>query len=71
MKPDFNRSSSFALCWVGKVKTRTESFVSVIENAGLSSAIAVTTITHFLDQFRLRLISQLIKDISRVFKKLP
>ena len=44
--------------------------VSAIENVASWSAVAVATKTHFLDQFRWRLISQLIKGISRVLQKL-
>ena len=44
--------------------------MSAIENVVPSSTL-LATITQFLYQFRLRLISQLIEGISRVLQKLP
>ena len=46
--------------------TRKQGFVSVNENVTPWSATLVITITDFLDQFRSRLISKLIEDVSRV-----
>ena len=45
-------------------------FVSVIGNVMPWFAILVATITQFPDQFRSRVISQLIKVIAGVFQKL-
>ena len=45
-------------------------FVSVIGNVMPWFAILVATITEFPDQFRSRVISQLIKVIAGVFQKL-
>ena len=67
LKPDFNCCSNFALSWVDKVTTATESFVSVIAN--FPSAVEVV-ITQSLDQIEIRLASQLINDISGVLQKL-
>ena len=54
LNPDFNCCSNFVLSWVDKVKT---SVVSVIEKF---VALLPSEIAQFLDQVRLRLISQLI-----------
>ena len=66
LKPDFNCYNSFALPWVDKVTARTKRFVSVVSNVVFVSLEN----THFSDQVKMRLISQLIKDISRVLQKL-
>ena len=66
LKSDFTFSSSFALSLVDEVTPGTEGFVSVNENVTPWSATLVITITDFLDQFRSRLISKLIEDVSRV-----
>ena len=50
--------------------TGTLSFVSVIANVVSWFPTVLDAITRFLDQVRIRLISQLIKGISRVFQKL-
>ena len=71
LKPDFNCSNTFALSWVDKVTTTTWIFVSVIENVAPWFATSVETITQFADQVKIRLISQLVKGISRVLQKLP
>ena len=70
LKRDFNCSSSFALSWVDKVTTGIYSFVSVIVNVASWLAIGLSILKHLLDQVRIRLISQLINDISRVLQKL-
>ena len=66
----FNCSRDFALSSVYKVTTRTQSFVSVIENAVVWTTALLATIPQLPDQFRSRVISQLIKRISRVLQKL-
>ena len=53
-----------------KVTTGIKSFVSVVQNVASWTATAVDIITQFLDQFRSKLILQLIKDFSRVYQKL-
>ena len=55
--------------WVNKVITGAKSFVTVIENVVAWAATLVITVTHFSDQFRSRVLSHLIKSISRVFQK--
>ena len=67
LKPDYNCCNSFALSWVGKITTRTRSVVSVIANF---STPAESVITQVDEQVRMRLVSQLIKGISRVLQKL-
>ena len=67
LKADFNYSSSFVLSWVDKVTNGTLSFVSVIENVAWADTL-VATAMQFLDDFRSRLISKLIKGISRVLQ---
>ena len=67
---DFNCSKNFALSSVDKVTTRTQSFASVIENAVVWTTALLATITQLPDQFRSRVILQLIKRISRVLQKL-
>ena len=59
----------FALSWVDKVTTETESFVSVIANV-VSCFAGALDITKFADQVKMRLISQLINDILGVLQKL-
>ena len=61
LKPNFNCCNSFAISWVDKVTTRTQSFISVIANV---VAFVWLDNIHLLDEGKL--ISQLIKDISRV-----
>ena len=61
--------SWFAFSWVYKVTTETSSFVSVIADIVAWFAAALD-ITQFAEQVRMRLISQLINDISRVLQKL-
>ena len=65
LKPDFNCCICFALSWVDKVATGTQSFVSVILNL-----VAPVESNALSDQFKMRLISQLINGISRVLRKL-
>ena len=67
LKLDFNCSSSFALFSIDKVITRTQRFVSAIENI---VAFVSLDNTHLSGQVKTRLISQLIKVISRVPQKL-
>ena len=67
MNPDFNCCNSFVLSLVDKVKTGRSSFVSVI---GKVVTLSPSEITQFADQVTIRLISQLIKSISRVLQKL-
>ena len=67
LKLDFNFSSNLILSWVDKVTTGTYSYVSVIANV---VAFVSLDNTHLLDQVKMRLISQLIKDISRILQKL-
>ena len=67
LKPDYNCCNSFALSWVGKITTRTRIVVSVIANF---STPAESVITQVDEQVRMRLVSQLIKGISRVLQKL-
>ena len=67
LKADLNCSSNSGLSWVDKVSTGTQSFVSVITNfvspvAGKAKQSA--------EQFKVRLISYLIKVISRVLLKI-
>ena len=66
LKPDFNCCNSFALSWVDKVTTGTESFVSVILNF---VSPFVEEITQSSDQFKMRLISQLINGVSRSLRR--
>ena len=67
MNPDFNCCNSFVLSLVDKVTTGRSSFVSVI---GKGVTLSPSEITQFADQVTIRLISQLIKSISRVLQKL-
>ena len=69
VKLNFNFSISFALSWVDKVATGKQSLVSIIENNVAWFALLVP-IMQFLDQFRSRLISQLLNGISIVLEKL-
>ena len=67
LKADFNFSKSFALSWVDKFATGTQSFVTVIVNI----VVFVSSYNaHFSDQVKIRLTSQLIKGTSRVLGKL-
>ena len=59
--------NSFTLSSVDKVTTGTKSFMSVILNSVFSTAEKVT---HFSDQVKLEIISQLINGILRVLEKL-
>ena len=70
LKPDFYCLSSFTLSWVSTVTTGIKSFVPGIENVAPWFATLVATIKHFWDQFKSRAISQSIKDISKVLRKL-
>ena len=67
MNPDFNCCNSFVLSLVDKVTTGRSSFVSVI---GKVVTLSPSEIAQFADQVTIRLISQLIKSISRVLQKL-
>ena len=67
LKADLNCSSNSGLSWADKVSTRTQSFVSVITN--FVSPVAEKT-KQSTEQFKMRLISYLIKVISRVTQKL-
>ena len=58
---------SFVLSWVDKVTTGAQSFVSVIANFIVPVAEEVT---QSAEEVRMRLISQLIKGISRVLQRL-
>ena len=59
--------NSFTLSSVDKVTTGTKSFMSVILNSVFSTTEKVT---HFSDQVKLEIISQLINGILRVLEKL-
>ena len=61
MKSNFNWWSSFALPWVDKVTT------SAIKNVPVPVELLITQID---DHVKMRLISQLINDISKVLEKL-
>ena len=50
------------------IKLQLEHFVSVIADVVAWATAVKDTIIHFADVFRIRLISQLIKDISRVLQ---
>ena len=63
LKNDFNCCNCFALSLVDKVTTGTESFLSVIVNF---AALVGEEIIQSADEVKMRLISQLIKDISRI-----
>ena len=65
-----NWSNSFALSWVDKFTIGTSLFVSVVVNVGSWPAIGLSIVKHLLDQFGIRLISQLINDVLRVLQKL-
>ena len=65
LKPNFNCCNSFAISGVDKVTTRTQSFISAIAN--FVAFVSLDNI-HLLDQ--IKLISQLIKNISRAIWKL-
>ena len=67
LKIDSNCFNSFTLSSVDKVITATESFVSVIASSIFQTAEETT---HFSDQVKSRIISQLINGISRVLEKL-
>ena len=41
LQPDFNCWSNFALSWVNKVKSETQSFVSVIANLPLPAELVI------------------------------
>ena len=64
LKPDSNCSSSFTLPCVDKVTTGTWPIVSVIVNVGTWFAAVPEMKKQFFEQFYIRLISQLINDIS-------
>ena len=65
MNPDFNCCNIIALSSVDKITTGTFYLVSVIENV-VAWLTAALDITQFSGQVRMRLISELINDISRV-----
>ena len=66
MNPDFNSCNSFTLSWVDQVTTGTKSYVSLIANFA-AWFTAELDITQFVDQFKMRLISQLMvfQEFSR------
>ena len=68
-KPDFNCCNSFSLSCV-EVRTGKWSFVSVIVNFVTWLTIETCTVKHVGDKIRIKIISQLINSISRVFQKL-
>lgn len=66
LKPDSKCFNSFVLPWVDK-SIGTQIFVSVI--ATFAAQVAAE-ITHFSDQVKMRLVSQLINGILKNFPKL-
>ena len=69
LNPDFNCCSNFVLSWVDKLITGAYSLVPLIANIVDWFALVLDK-TQFIDQIRMRLISQLINDISTVLQKL-
>ena len=67
LKPYLNCSSTFTLSWVDEVITGTWSFVPAIVNV---AALVSLDNTHLSDQVKMRLISNLMKGISRLYQKL-
>ena len=65
LNSNYNRCNRFKFCGVDKVTTDASSFVSVILN---SIAPVTAETTQFVDEVGIRLISQLISDISRVLQ---
>ena len=65
LKPNFIWSNSFTLSWVDKVTTG-----NFIANVVPWFATAVKTIRGLADQVKIRLVWQLIDDISRTLEKL-
>ena len=63
----FNCCSNCALSWVDKFTTGTQRFVSLVVKA---VTLLPSQITQFANQVRVRLISQLIKGISRFLQTL-
>ena len=68
LKPDFKCSNSFALSWVDKVTTGTQSLLYIVYCSLRAIGLSITK--YLLDQVRIRLISQLINCILRVIQKL-
>ena len=64
--PDFGCLRNFALSWAGKATTGTYHFVPGVANI---SAPVELVITQFDDQVTIRLVSQLVSDISTVLQK--
>ena len=67
LNPDFNCYSNFVLFWVGNVTTGTTIWVSAIAKVATLYGYQMKQFSH---QFEIRLISKLIKGISRVLRKL-
>ena len=70
LKPDFHCFSSFALhCELRKLQLERKFLYQLLKMLWLELLTALeAAITQFSDQFRSRLISQLIKGISRVLR---
>ena len=67
LKPEFDCLSSYVLSSVDKVTTGTKSFVSVMSNFTLPVELIITKVGN---QFKIRIIPQLIRRISRILEKL-
>ena len=65
MNPDFSCFNSFVLSWVDKYNAGTKGFVSAIAKV---VTLLLSEATQFSEQVRIRLISELIKGISRVLR---
>ena len=65
LKPDFSCCNSFALSWVDRVTTRIYSFESPIASVSVPDDLVTKQLT---DQVKMRLMSQLIKGTSEVYK---
>ena len=69
LNPDFNCCGSFVLYWVDRLFNGTSNFVSVITKVVFLSTSQMIEFP-VPNQVRIRLISQVIKGISRVLHKL-
>ena len=66
-KPDFSCCNNFVLSCVDKVTTGTYNFVPVTSDAPAPVELVITQVD---DHVKIKLISELIKEISRVLQKL-
>ena len=67
LNPDFNCWSNFVLSWVDKIANGTKDIVSGISKV---DARSTSQMIQLVDQVRIRLVAQWIKDISRTEMRL-